>query len=208
MQSNIPEARRILRQFLITKMELLLLILVNGFVLLAVFYSLSTSHSKSVSEFQSFTEVYIIGTLFSWARSIVDMIITANVATMILWGIIGSFVYSLISGLQAALSDATDTFKTAFLYVHPAGYGTKQYIIQIILERLMAIIIALVTVVYVWSFVAYIMPVVFAGMKESISPLGMHSFLAVGYCTFLSLMLHGLAILYRIGTGRYKPDTI
>lgn len=208
MQANTPSKQRIAQQFLPTKAELLLLVLLNGVLLLSVFYSLSSTHSKSVSEFQVFTEVFVIGRLFSGIRSIVASIITANVATMILWGIIGSFVYSLISGVQAALSDASDTFKTAFLYVHPTEYKRQQYIWQVLLQRLVAIIIALVTVLYVWVFAAYIVPVSFSGAKEAISPIRIQSFTAVGYFVFFSLTVHGLVVLFRVGTGKYNPDRI
>lgn len=208
MQSNESSAARVLRQFFPTKWEVLLIIVVNGALLLMVLYSLGVQNYESVNDFQTFTQIAIIGKVFSWLRMFADTIISANVATMLLWGVIGSFVYSIITGVQSVLSDASSTFNTAFLYVHPAGYSRKEYIMQVIIERIISVTIVFLIILYVWSLVTFVIPVVFEGSKESIVPLGPQSFLSAGYFAFFTIVLHGLAVLFRIGAGRYRPDRI
>lgn len=208
MQANLPSWQRILRQFLPSKNEILLLVVLNGALLLVVFYSLSVGKSDSVNEFQFFTKVFIFGRVFTWLHDVIGSIITANVATMILWGFIGSFVYSLISGLQMVLSGAASTFIATFLYVHPTGLTKTHYVLQMLLERLISILIFFVMVIYVWSFCASIVPFVFTGAKDSLLPLGISSFYASGYFLILSAAVHGLVVLFRLENGRYKADTL
>ncbi len=206
MQSHESPLARIAHQFLLTRWEILFLVITNGTVLLAVFYSLSVTHSKSVSEFQSFTEVIIVGRIFGWFKEIVGITITANVATMLLWGVIGSFVYSIITAVQSVFSDANTTFKTAMFYVHPAKYSTSEFIIHAFVARIVSIMIVFVMVIYAWSLASIIVPFVFTAAKESILPLSLSSFSAAGYFVVFTLTLHGLVVLFRLESGRYKPD--
>lgn len=201
-------AQRVLKQFLPTKLEILLLILANGAMLLAVLYSLSVSRNANVSEFDSFTKVYFFGRAFTWIRDVVGSIISANVATMILWGVIGSFVYSFITGIQSFFSDAALTLQSTFLYVHPKGLSKAHFVLEVLVERLISIIIVFTMIVYVWAFCASILPLVYSGAEESILPLSSDSFYAAGYFVFLSVALHGLIILFRLENGRYKADSI
>ena len=204
MQANVPSWQRILRQFLPTKAEILLLVVANGVLLLAVLYSLIAVRSDHVSEFQSFTKVMVLGPIFSRVRELIGIVVTANVATLILWGVIGSFVYSFISGMQALLSGAANTFVEIFLYVHPKGYSRTEYVLQVAVERVISIIIFVIMILYIWAFCSTIVPFVFVSAKDSIMPLGISSFLAAGSFVFFSIALHGLVVLIRLENGDRK----
>ncbi len=206
MHDSTQPMQRIFKQFLPTKLEFLIIILSNGILLLMVFYSLSVSKSQSVSEFQTFTELIIVGRLFVWVKEIAAVVISANVATMMLWGVIGSFVYSLINAFRFIFFDASSTFMTAFFYVHPDKYNKINFIVQTVLERLVSIIVVFIMVVYAWALSSIIIPFVFAGAKESIVPLSLKSFYSIGYFALFSLTLHGLVVLFRLESGRYKSN--
>lgn len=208
MYANESTFSRLLKQFLFSPMELLLLVTLNGVLLLYVFFVLIVNYSPTGDEFNAFADIYIIGSIVGWIRSLVVTIVTADVATMLLWGVIGSFVYSFITAVQLLFSDARSTYKIAFTYVHPKGYDKKDFIVQMILGRIVSIILVFIMVLYVWAFCIVLIPYLYNGVKSSIDGLSLDSFRSAIYFVVFTLAMHVLFVLLRIESGRYKPDRL
>jgi hypothetical protein len=204
-QSVVPS---VIRQFFVSRMEFLALVLINVLLVLYVLYVLIIEHAVGESNLHAFAQVYLLSTVAEWVVSIVRTIITADIATMLLWGIIGSIVYSMIVAAVGAFSGARGAFLVAFTYVHPKDYSVGRFILQIILGRLVSVLILFMVVLHAWAMITLVIPYVFNGLGASVSELSAQSYRVVYYMLLFSFAVHILFVLLRLETGRYRRDVL
>ncbi len=207
MHSDTVSMRRLLKQFWFTSFEVLLLVVANGVIILAAFLSLIAENSAGVSTFARYVRADVFANvLHFFDRTLTAM--TASLATTLLWAIVGSFVYFIVTGARTFFSDSIYTLKSTFLYVHPQGFNLGRVVKQMVIERLVSIGTLFITVLYAAALSDLVIPYVFFEMKRLLVHIHWGSAWIIGYLFIYTFALHVVIVLLRLEMRKYRYETI
>ena len=207
MQKNAMLFNRLSHQFRFTVLEVLFLVCANGVLVLGVLASLILDGSHNASEFAQYAQVEAIGGFFEFLNNIARFV-TGDVATMILWAIIGSFVYSFVVGFRTFFDDTVMTFRTAFLYVHPRGFQAREFIEHTVIGRLLSISTLFLLVVSISALSKNVIPYVFSEMKILLQDVSISSLWVLVLLVLFTSALHIIVVLIRLEMKRYRLDEL
>lgn len=199
--ANEPLISRIVRQFFLTRLEILFIIMVNVVLIAGVIAVLIVESSVDVDLLSQYVKS---DTVVNFSNSI----ITADVATIILWSIVGSLVYLLLISVGSFFSDTNSIFNTAFTYVRPPGFSRQKYLTTVIVERIVSMIFVFLSLIYFVVLIRLIVPYVYFELKSMFLHIGFRSVGVLLHLFLFSLAIHVLVVLFRMEAQRYKPDNL
>ncbi len=195
---------RIIEQFLVTKFEAVLL-LISGILLVVYTLVYLANGSESIETLKLFGSDFLRYPLQIVAY-FAGTVAGANVATMLLWSVVGSLVYVAAWALYSTYSGASSTYNFFFKYIHPDNFNTAQYIAVAMFERLISVVEVFVLVFYSSFFVRVGLPFVFEQSAKLIQGLNVKSLAIFGYMIVLVSLVHVLFVILRLVRGTYMHE--
>lgn len=195
MTHNIQEKlhAQILNQFLLRKKEALILVLLSTVLILFSIIDLIRTSSPQIVEIENYFENQVLQTFINTLNFLGNTIITADLATMILWAVVGFIVYMIFVFISGIVNDSNSSLRSIFLYSHPKNYDFKAAVLVFALKRIGLIFGISILILFGSTILGTITPYIFALVSNSFDAISMQTLFIVfplyAYCAALHLWI-------------------
>ncbi len=194
---------RVADQLLFSKVEVLLIVLLSGAILLFAAFDKLRSSYAAIADIQEFFENDFTTSVSDFLSTTANRFTNADIATMILWAIVGAVVYILCMVAASALRGAKDTVWSTFRFTHPVGHTPSQFLMFSILERAAQFILIFLFIMFSWLFVTEIVPLVYSQVIVYIDEFSIRALWMALYILELAIAIHIWVFLWRLVRGRH-----
>jgi len=199
--------RTIAEKFLLTKREIALIVGADVAFLLGAWTKIFIDGSKELTQIEKYFRNDVLSMVAEQTLSVVDMLTSADTATVALWSIVGAVVYILVMFVISVAKDLKLGYKmSAGHYIHPTGVKGRSIIVSAVIEKAVSVLSLFCLIWFSYIFVDISVPYVYREISESVSENGILISVPIVFVSIaiFSGLLHLWVVIARLVVNRHQ----